>query len=76
MLKLLEEADVGICVCETQAVSYQYDCKRRNVLPKPQGRVHFDLDLATESGAVRFMEVAEDVMQMCREIIPGGSSFS
>lgn len=77
MLKLLAEADApcipvmhGMCVCGTQAVFYQYDRKRQNVFPKPQGQVHFDLDLATESGAVHFMEVAEEVQQMCREIIP------
>ena len=35
------------------------------------GQVNFDLDLATESGAVRFMEVTEEVKQTCREFMPG-----
>ena len=77
MLKLLKEASGrglnvmhGVCVCETQAAFYRYDRERQIVLPKPQGEVHFDLDLATETGAVRFAEVAEDVKEMCREFIP------
>ena len=78
MLKLLVEAEGpckisvmhGMCVCGTQASFNQYDRKRQNVFPKPQGQVHFDLDLATESGSVHFMEVVEEVKQVCREIIP------
>lgn len=77
MLRLLKEADGpgidvmhGVCVFETQAAFYQYDCKQQTVSPKPQGYVHFNFDLAKESGAVRFLEVAEDVKRMCREFIP------
>jgi len=73
MLKLLVEPCIsvmhGMCVCGTQAIFYQYDCKRRNVLPNPEGQVH-ELDLATGSGSVHFMEVVEEVKRMCREIIP------
>jgi hypothetical protein len=55
----LKEADGP--VVETKAALYQYDRKRQIVSPKPQGQVHFDFDLAKESGAVRFLEVAEDL---------------
>jgi hypothetical protein len=77
MLELLKEADApdikvihGVCVCGSQAAFYQYDRERQVVSPEPQGQVHFDLDLATESGARRFVEVAEHVEQMCRELVP------
>jgi hypothetical protein len=77
MRRLLKGADGpginvmhGVCVCGTQAAFYQYDCERQIVSPKSQGRVHFGFDLATEGGATRFLEVAEDVIQMCRGIIP------
>jgi len=75
MLNLLQEPHGldtmhGVCVFGTRAAFYQYDSKRQIVLPKPQGQVNFDLDLATESGAVRFMEVTEEVKQMCREFMP------
>ncbi len=75
MLNLLQEPhglDImhGVCVCGTRAAFYQYDSKQQIVLPKPQGQVNFDLDLATESGAVHFMEVTEEVKQMCQEFMP------
>jgi hypothetical protein len=60
----------GVCVYGSQAAFYQYDLKRQVVSPKPQGQVHFDLDLAKESGARRFVEVAEHIEQMCRELVP------
>jgi len=77
MLELLKEADApdikvihGVCVYGPQAAFYQYDRERQVVSPEPQGQVHFNLDLATESGAKRFVEVAEHVEQMCRELVP------
>jgi hypothetical protein len=78
MVRLLKEADGpdiisvmhGVCVFETKAAFYEYDRKKQTVSPKPQGQVHYDFDLATQSGAVRFVEVAEEVMRMCRELIP------
>jgi len=77
MLELMKEADApdikvihGVCVCGSQAAFYQYDRERQVVSPEPQGQVHFDLDLATESGARRFAEVAEHVEQMCRDLVP------
>jgi len=84
MLKLLAEADGpcipvmhGMCVCGTQAIFYQYDRKRRNVFPKPQGQVHFDLDLATE----RRRSLHESHWRGQADVPknhtwPGGSSFS
>jgi len=53
----------GVCVYGPQAAT---------VSPESQGQVHFDLDLATESGAERFqaVEIAEHVEQMCRELVP------
>ena len=77
MLELLKGADAhgikvihGVCVYGPQAAFYQYDRERQVVSPEPQGQVHFDLDLATESGARRFVEVTEHVEQMCRELVP------
>jgi len=77
MLELLKEADApgikvihGVCVCGSQAALNQYDRERQVVSPEPQGQVHFDLDLATESGAECFKEVAEHVEQMCRVLVP------
>ena len=76
MLELLKGADApdikvihGVCVYGSQAAFYQYDCERQVVSPEPQGHVHFDLDLATESGVKHFVEVAEHVEQMCRELV-------
>ncbi len=50
MLKLLKEASGrgievmhGMCVCETQAALFHYDCERQIFLPSPQGQVNFDL---------------------------------
>jgi hypothetical protein len=60
----------GVCVFETKAAFYEYDRKKQTVSPNPQGQVHLDLDLATKSGADRFVEVAEEVKRMCRELIP------
>ncbi len=40
---------------------------RQRVSPEPQGQVHCDWDLATQSGAVQFIKVVEDVKQMCQE---------
>ena len=54
------------CVYGPRATFYQ----RQVILPEPQGQVHFDLDLAKESGTKRFVEVAEQVEQMCRELVP------
>jgi len=75
MLKLLKEASgrgievtQGMCGGETQAALY--DRERQIFLPSPQGEVNFDLDLATEGGAIAFLKIAEDVKRMCREIIP------
>jgi len=42
------------------------DCERQVVSPEPQGQVHFHLDLATESGAKRFEDVA-DTLNRCAE---------
>ena len=76
MLELLKGADApdikvihGVCVYGSQAAFYQYDRERQVVSPEPQGHVHFDLDLATESGAKHFVEVTEHVEQMCRELV-------
>jgi hypothetical protein len=77
MLELLKEADApdikvihGVCVYGPQAAFYEYDRERQVVSPGLQGQVNFDLDLATESGAKRFVEVAEHVERMCRELVP------
>jgi hypothetical protein len=78
MLKLLKEADGhrsinvmhGVCVCGTQAAFYRYDRGQKMVSPRPQGHVNFNFDLAKEDGAIFYLEVAEDVKRMCREIIP------
>ena len=76
MLELLKGADAldikvihGVCVYGSQAAFYQYDRERKVVSPEPQGHVHFDLDLATESGAKHFVEVTKHVEQMCRELV-------
>ena len=79
MLKLLKQASGrglkvmhGVCVYESRASFYQYDRKQQLFSPEPQGQVYFDLgqNLATEDGAVGFLQVADDVKQMCREFIP------
>jgi hypothetical protein len=65
MLELLKKADApdikvihGVCVYGSQAAFYQYDRERQVISPEPQGRVHFDLDLAKESGAKHFLNTS------------------
>jgi len=76
MLKLLKAVDVpgikvvhGVCVCGSQAAFYEYDRERQLVSPEPQGQVHYDWDLATQSGAVHFIQVVEGVKEMYQELI-------
>ena len=77
MLKLLKEADRhesinvlhGVCLSGTRASFYQYDREQKMISPRPRGHANFALDLAQEDGAVHYVEVAEDIKRMCREII-------
>jgi hypothetical protein len=77
MLKgLLKDADApfaiihGACVSASRIAFYSYD--RENEVFTPESHLQgqfFDFDLTEDAGAVRMLEVVEEVKGMCRELL-------
>jgi hypothetical protein len=60
----------GACICGSRIRFYSYDRELEVFTPESQQPVCFDFDLAEQSGAVRMMEVVEEVKDVCRQLIP------
>ena len=77
MLKILKEADApDIRFMDLKLLSTNTTLNDKLSRLSLKDRCIFDLDLAMESGAKRFVEVAEHGEQMCKELVPDRNYYS